>query len=387
MRRKDSNQGRDQPTAYPTLMSPSPKPFWSKLFPPPPSKSSLPPYGNNPPTRRPFYDPSGPRGVVPPVGGPVALLKGVLLRPLFILSRRGPLLPLILVTAFLTIFLTYSTRPAAQTVKNRVQGAVGPYVPQRAVDAVEWGGRGGQALYGAVNEAGKAALDRVIRPMGSGGRGKAKKLLALPPPRKDSRMLIVEGQPHPIPALIQRGKDRWEELKARQSKTFAEAVAEYERRNSRKPPKGFDQWQVNPTRPPPAPCAKGRADSGLVAHARRYAFAKAHKVLMIDEFDLIDADLLHFRAFRPSSFRARVQQIFDTMDVNWKIRIEGGRIFREGDLANHDRAKGVESLISRFAHALPDMSIAYNGHDGARTAIAAEERERLQALVRKGGCE
>lgn len=108
---------------------------------------------------------------------------------------------------------------------------------------------------------------------------------------------------------------------------------------------------------------------------------------MIDEFDLIDADLLHFRAFRPANFRARVQHIFDTMDVNWRIRIEGGKILREGDLADHDRAKGVESLISRFAHALPDMSMAYNGHDGARTAIAAEERERLQDLVKKGECE
>lgn len=108
---------------------------------------------------------------------------------------------------------------------------------------------------------------------------------------------------------------------------------------------------------------------------------------MIDEFDMIDQDLLHYRAFRPQSFRARVKQIFDTMDVNWRIRIEGGKILREGDLKDHDRAKGVESLISRFAHALPDMAIAYNGHDGARTAIAAEERERLIALVKKGECE
>lgn len=140
---------------------------------------------------------------------------------------------------------------------------------------------------------------------------------------------------------------------------------------------------------PPFATSRARHEHELtgMGYGHRFAFAKAHKVLMIDEFDLINKDLLHFRAFRPSSFRARVQQIFDTMDVTWRIRIENGKVLREGDLKDHDRAKGVEALIDRFAHHLPDMSIAYNGHDGARTAIAAEERQRLEALVAAGQCE
>jgi hypothetical protein len=69
------------------------------------------------------------------------------------------------------------------------------------------------------------------------------------------RILIEEGKPHPIPILIQRAKKRWADLKARQSKTFAEAVAEYERRYGRRPPRGFDRW---------------------------YAFAKAHNVKLIE---------------------------------------------------------------------------------------------------------
>lgn len=255
MRRKNSNDGRNQSTpsssSYPSHISPSPKPFWAKLFPAPPSRSSLPPYGNNPPPRRPFYDPtsssSHPRSSAPPRPSPLAILKSLLLRPLFLLSRRGPLFPLLLLAALLTTFLTYSTRPTAQVVKSRVQGAVGPYVPQRAVDAVEWGGRGGQALYAAANDARRAALDRVMAPIGATGkkakgRGKGKKRVELPPARKDGRMVIVEGEPHPIPGLIERGKESWEELKARQSKTFAQAVEEYKRRNGRNPPKGFDQW-------------------------------------------------------------------------------------------------------------------------------------------------
>ena len=59
---------------------------------------------------------------------------------------------------------------------------------------------------------------------------------------EDGRLAVREGEPHPIPALMARARRQWADLRARQSKTFAQAVAEYERRHGRKPPKGFDQW-------------------------------------------------------------------------------------------------------------------------------------------------
>lgn len=43
--------------------------------------------------------------------------------------------------------------------------------------------------------------------------------------RLDSRMLVEEGKPHPIPKLMARAKQRWHALKSRQSKNFAEAVS------------------------------------------------------------------------------------------------------------------------------------------------------------------
>lgn len=61
---------------------------------------------------------------------------------------------------------------------------------------------------------------------------------------EDGRLAVKEGEPHPIPALMARAREQWEDLRARQSTTFAEAVAEYERRYGRRPPKGFDQWSV-----------------------------------------------------------------------------------------------------------------------------------------------
>lgn len=43
--------------------------------------------------------------------------------------------------------------------------------------------------------------------------------------RRDARMLVEEGKPHPIPKLMARAKQRWHALKSRQSKTFADAVS------------------------------------------------------------------------------------------------------------------------------------------------------------------
>lgn len=43
--------------------------------------------------------------------------------------------------------------------------------------------------------------------------------------RRDGRMIVQEGKPHPIPKLMARAKQRWHALKNRQSKTFAEAVS------------------------------------------------------------------------------------------------------------------------------------------------------------------
>lgn len=49
---------------------------------------------------------------------------------------------------------------------------------------------------------------------------------------------------HPIVHLIRQGQLEWKQKLERQSKTLAQAVAEYKRRYSRNPPKGFDDWSV-----------------------------------------------------------------------------------------------------------------------------------------------
>ena len=77
-------------------------------------------------------------------------------------------------------------------------------------------------------------------------------------------------------------------------------------------------------------------------------------------------------------------ELRETFETTWTIRIKNGKALREGELAGHDRALGVVDLTQRVAHLLPDMEMVYNGHDGARIAIAHEERARLEDLA-KGG--
>lgn len=107
---------------------------------------------------------------------------------------------------------------------------------------------------------------------------------------------------------------------------------------------------------------------------------------MIDEFDLIERDLHVYRALSPASLRRRTDYLAANVDHTWGIRIQGGKSSSEGELAHHDRARGVQHLMRRFVHELPDMLMWYNGHDNARIMIPWEERSRLEHLVAQGQC-
>lgn len=118
----------------------------------------------------------------------------------------------------------------------------------------------------------------------------------------------------------------------------------------------------------------------------RYAFARANDVRLIDEFDLIERHLHIFRAFSPTSFRRRVENLSKLIPNTWGIRIDSGVASAEGDLAHHDRAKGLLRLMKRFAGELPDMLIWYNPFDNPWVMVPWEERDRLDKLIQAGQC-
>ncbi|KAK4702828.1 hypothetical protein P7C70_g3392, partial [Phenoliferia sp. Uapishka_3] len=382
---------------YPSTspMRASTQSMWSSIFPDPNAPLQLPSH------RRPFFSGGGASAQQNSIRN---VVRNILLRPLYVLNRRGPLVPVSIFLMFAIYFVIYSTNPSSQRVKLRMQGAVGPYIPQRAANAIKW--RGKQQLEDGFQipigqGAGAGAIGGPLAGQAAGMEGrvgdKTKKVSQpggeMPPVRRDGRVIIEEGKPHPILALMADAKRKWARLQASQSSTFRQAVAEYVRRNGRRPPKGFDKWYVTSQAPIFVTFQQHHADSidALIrplrlfaSLRRRYAFARAHKILLIDEFDLINKDLHIYRAFKPATIRLRLEHLLAEYDQTWIIRVVNGVVLREGQLDNHDRAYGIVKLTARFAHELPDMKIAYNGHDGARVGIAAVERERLEGLISRG---
>lgn len=103
------------------------------------------------------------------------------------------------------------------------------------------------------------------------------------------------------------------------------------------------------------------------------------------EFDLIEKDFRIYRAFSGPSFRVRVERL-KSIDFTWGIRVTDGVVSREGQIASHNRAKGVEALTKKYAKELPDMVMWYNGHDSPKINVGWDERVRLDRLVEAGEC-
>lgn len=103
------------------------------------------------------------------------------------------------------------------------------------------------------------------------------KLLSLV--RKDPNAGIKE---HPIPKLMAQAENNFRNLLSSQSKTLADAVAEYKRRYKRDPPLGFDEW---------------------------WNFVQDNGVLMVDEYDAINEDLAPFWDITPVEFRLRASLV------------------------------------------------------------------------------
>lgn len=125
--------------------------------------------------------------------------------------------------------------------------------------------------------------------------GLSKTAEALPLQRSSSSSQNDVLVDHPIPKLMADAEDKFRSLLARQSKTFEDAVAEYQRRYKRDPPKGFDDW---------------------------YKFAVEKNVKLIDEFDAITEDLNPFWALSGEELRRRVDQVCQRFFFSFFLRLQ-----------------------------------------------------------------
>ncbi|KAI9758346.1 MAG: hypothetical protein M4579_003085 [Chaenotheca gracillima] len=154
---------------------------------------------------------------------------------------------------------------------------------------------------------------------------------------------------HPIYQLVTKAEKEFELTKSRQSKTLAEAVAEYRRRYGIPPPPNFDRW---------------------------YEFAKKKDVQLIDEYDTIHQTLLPFWGLEPSIVRSRTREAlgFDNSLMGMSIRGGQAVLIEKGP---EWQQKATIGIIQDFVQHLPDMDVAFNVHDEPRVVVPHDELSRL----------
>ncbi|KAF2275820.1 uncharacterized protein EI97DRAFT_378167 [Westerdykella ornata] len=157
---------------------------------------------------------------------------------------------------------------------------------------------------------------------------------------------------HPAEQLIKAAEEKYQKLVSGQSKSLAEAVAEYRRRNGISPPPFFDKW---------------------------YEFAVRNGVQLIDEFDTVSRQLLPFWALSPATIRERVKLALGN-EENALI----GVMIRDGNVVKIENGQewqqqATVGMMKEFVQYLPDMDLGFNIHDEPRVVVP---HDQLAALVR-----
>jgi hypothetical protein len=156
---------------------------------------------------------------------------------------------------------------------------------------------------------------------------------------------------HPIPKLMADARQSFDDKIRRQSRTLSQAVAEYERRYKRLPPKGFDEW---------------------------FEFAQENNAVIIDEYDQLGRDLEPFWALSGVELRRRCIQVGFLPSVDL-VRIEAGSTrtidvskgFEDSEVGA--RAKGFRVMLEKFQDRLPDMDFPINEKAEGRILVPWEE--------------
>lgn len=168
---------------------------------------------------------------------------------------------------------------------------------------------------------------------------------------------------HPISQLTANAQQSFAAVKARQSKTLVEAVAEYRRRYGMPPPPHFDKW---------------------------YEFAQSRGTVLVDEYDSIYHSMLPFWALSPRTIRTRTRN-----DLGFQENQLMGVSIRKGEaihMGNNNgqgdfQARGTMEMLGPFAQWLPDMDIAFNVHDEPRVVLSRDELDWMVGAGREAQAE
>lgn len=161
---------------------------------------------------------------------------------------------------------------------------------------------------------------------------------------------------HPIDLLLDDAtlQHQLYRIEASKSHTIQDAVVEYKRRYSTRPPPGFDLW---------------------------YEYAQNRSAIIVDEFDQIYEDLLPFRAVSPAQLRRQTWEMVSNPwnDISGITIREGVASVQENVIPTHRwMLEGVAILINSFARHLPDMDLAFNLNDESRVAVPYDDMRTLR---------
>ncbi|EXJ73106.1 uncharacterized protein A1O5_04255 [Cladophialophora psammophila CBS 110553] len=153
---------------------------------------------------------------------------------------------------------------------------------------------------------------------------------------------------HPIHQLVAQSESDLQTLRARQSRSLSDAVAEYRRRYKLPPPPHFDKW---------------------------YNFAKKRGVELIDEYDTIYHQLLPFWALEPAVIRERTREAIGFDNALIAVMIRSGKVTKiegGGDMYEWHR-DATPIMLKDFIKYLPDMDLAFNIHDEPRVVMQHDD--------------
>ncbi|GAA6040182.1 hypothetical protein JCM8097_004167 [Rhodosporidiobolus ruineniae] len=162
--------------------------------------------------------------------------------------------------------------------------------------------------------------------------------------------------PHPILTLVKKAEQDWNAKVKRQSQTLPDAVREYRRRYKRNPPRGFEKW---------------------------WAYAKANRIILTDEYDQIHRDLEPFWALEPSDLAHRVRVMQDR-EESFTIQVLNGEVAETGEQASLRRAKDLGDLVRRFSSYVPDVNLTFTRHDQPAVQLDWYHKERMIELAQQG---
>lgn len=154
---------------------------------------------------------------------------------------------------------------------------------------------------------------------------------------------------HPIPSLLEAAEKRWKTMYHSQSNTLDQAITEYERRYSRRPPKGFDIW---------------------------FHWAKSNNVHFVDEYDRIDKDLHLFWKISAKELRRRAVEQLGKFSY---IVIQKGKftMVNRDDGGIEMRLRDLIQLLEMFPGDLPDIALPIDARDRGLLALSWESRHEL----------